>query len=266
MKDSGRSESETIPAVDGELEDALLRNAGAEAALAALLESHEAASHAGVCRWQFAVEVQFLLAHGVSINLLRSLVRAHLAEHRQETSKPDDETRKFLPLMNLSLPERTCLVLTDAGLGFARESLPRLRAQHDRAISTPLSKRASRVRPAPAWDAQRRELRFGDRLVKAYRVPAANQERVLEAFQDAGWPECLDNPLPHASDQDAKRRLHQTIQKLNQSTRSGPLRFRGDGTGQRICWELRTSEATRRKVRAQGPLEMSADERPEPET
>ena len=218
---------------------------GAEAALAALLEAYESASRAGDCRWQFAVEVPILLAQGASINLLRLLLRARLAENRQETTKPPDSKRKFLPLMNLSLPDRSCLALTDAGLALAREFFRKPRVHLEDPFPAPSAEGLPRPRRTPEWDALRRELRYGDQFVKVYRVPAANQERILEAFQVAGWPECLDDPLSYASEQDAKRRLHQTIQKLNQSTRNGPLRFRGDGTGTRICWELRTNEANR---------------------
>ena len=221
--------------------------------MAALLEAHESASRAGDCRWQFAVEVPILLANGASISLLRSLLCAGLAEHRQETSQPQDDKRKFLPLMNLSLPDRSCLVLTDAGVVLARESLGALGSQHAGSIPAPSPKGVRRARITPSWNGQRRELRYGNRLIKTYRVPAANQEQILEAFQAAGWPECLGDPLPSVSEQDAKRRLHQSIQKLNQSTRNGPLRFRGDGTGRRICWETRTSETRRRKQNNEAP-------------
>ena len=216
--------------------EVLLSGAGAESVLASLLEAYEAASQAGDCRWQFAVEASVLLAQGASINLLRSLVRARLAEHRQEKSKPQDETRKFLPLMNLSLPDRSCLVLTDAGIAYTREALQGLRAQHTSTIAGLLSKGMPQSRQTPDWDASRRELRIAGQLVKSYRVTAVNQERVLVAFQSAGWPECLDDPLPQTPDQDRKRRLHRTIQKLNHLARRELLCFRGDGTGRRICW------------------------------
>ena len=186
------------------LEGALLRTAGAEAALAALLEAYESASRAGDCRWQFAVEVPILLAQGESINLLRLLLRARLAENRQETTKPPDSKRKFLPLMNLSLPDRSCLALTDAGLALAREFFHKPRVHLEDPFPAPSAEGLPRPRRTPEWDALRRELRYGDQFVKVYRVPAANQERILEAFQVAGWPECLDDPLSYASEQDAK--------------------------------------------------------------
>ena len=164
--------------------------------MAALLEAYESASRAGDCRWQFAVEDPILLAQGASINLLRLLVGARLAEHRQETSKPPDATRKFLPLINLSLPDRSCLALTDAGLAFARKFFANL-ACDSKTRSRFIGQRIIAGATDSRLGRPTRELRYGDQLVKVYRVPAANQEQILEAFQAAGWPECLDDPLSY---------------------------------------------------------------------
>ena len=48
----------------------------------------------------------------------------------------------------------------------------------------------------PSWDAQRRVLQLGNELVKLFRVPAPNQEAVLSAFEEEGWPFRVDDPLP----------------------------------------------------------------------
>jgi hypothetical protein len=213
-------------------------------ALAALVEAADAATGAGDCRWQFAVEVHVMLRDGASVSLLRSLVRAGLVEHRQEITRPDDQARQFQPLANLSLPERTCLILTDAGMTFACEQLPNLRAAHESTATASTINGRDSSRTTPEWDALRRELRFAGQVVKVYRVPAENQERVLTAFQEAGWPACLADPLPQKPEQNASRRLHETIQKLNRIVHCKVIRFRGDGTGTRICWEIRTIEAT----------------------
>jgi hypothetical protein len=232
-----RSTHKSAAGVNAKLADALLHQSGALSALTALQEADDAAALAGDCPWQFAVEVQAMLIGGTSVNLLRWLVRAGLAEHRQEISQPADTARKFLSFANLSFPERTCLVLTDPGLAWAR--LKRVEAHTANGSPPAATQRHGRVKAAarPCWDAQRRELCFAGHLVKAYRVPAENQERVLAAFQEAGWPACLDDPLPAKPEQNASRRLHETIQKLNRTMHSKLLRFRGDGTGTRVCWE-----------------------------
>ena len=154
---------------------AYVHHPGASVVLTALREASAAAEHAGDCCWQFAVEVPVLLSASGSVSLLRSLVRAGLAEHRQEISRPADTARRFLPLANLSFPQRTCLVLTDAGMTFARENRPK----------------ASPARVAgsgcgPKWSVKTNaktplglpaaKLSFAEQVIKSYRVPAENQE------------------------------------------------------------------------------------------
>jgi len=94
-------------------------------------------------------------------------------------------------------------------------------------------------RRLPRWIAGVRELWYGNRLVKRFRVPARNQERILESFEQEQWARRIDDPLPWtASQQQAKRRLRSEIQRLN-GAHATPhlLRFRGDGTGRGIIWE-----------------------------
>lgn len=93
----------------------------------------------------------------------------------------------------------------------------------------------------PRWDAKRRELRLARRLLKRFRVPAPNQEAILAAFQEEGWPNCIDDPLPPKGDLSPQRRLHDTIKALNRKHRQRPplIRFLGNGTGKSVVWELR---------------------------
>ncbi len=79
---------------------------------------------------------------------------------------------------------------------------------------------------------------MGAAVVKQYKVPAPNQERVLAAFEEEGWPVHIDDPLPPSNDQDPKRRLHDTINSLNRNQKRSLLRFIGDGSGQGLRWEL----------------------------
>jgi hypothetical protein len=90
----------------------------------------------------------------------------------------------------------------------------------------------------PRWDYQRQELRLGDAIVKQFKVPAANQERILAAFEEEGWPVRIDDPLPPNAEQNPKRRLHDTINSLNRNQKQHLIRFTGDGSGQGIRWEL----------------------------
>ena len=89
----------------------------------------------------------------------------------------------------------------------------------------------------PFWNGK--ELWFKDRVVKRFRRLAQNQQTVLAVFQEEGWPERIDNPIPANDICDAQSRLHDTIKSLNRNhiPDPSPLRFRGDGTGTGVVWE-----------------------------
>lgn len=89
----------------------------------------------------------------------------------------------------------------------------------------------------PIWDAVRRELRLGSVVVKRFRQPAKNQEMILAAFQEEGWPPHIDDPLPGGDNVVAQDRLHDAIKKLNHQ-KLHLIRFLSDGFGQGVLWEL----------------------------
>jgi len=47
----------------------------------------------------------------------------------------------------------------------------------------------------PRWDGERCELWLGNVLVKRFRRPAPNQEAILAAFEELGWPRGSTTPL-----------------------------------------------------------------------
>jgi hypothetical protein len=82
----------------------------------------------------------------------------------------------------------------------------------------------------PHWDEDRRELHYRGRRVRRFnRSSAKNQLDVIEAFERAGWPVQIDNPLGP--------KVRQTLYDLNRGLTSRTLRFRADGTGESIIWE-----------------------------
>ena len=88
---------------------------------------------------------------------------------------------------------------------------------------------------------------MGDVLVKQFKLPSPNQETVLMAFQEEGWPPRIDDPLPPHPELDPKRRLHDTIKCLNHNQQNRLIQFHGDGTGEGVLWELlETALRTRR--------------------
>ena len=204
-------------------------------ALTQLWEAYEYSQQLRSDSWQFAVEMESLLAIGLTVSDLRWLVSKGYADHACECTAHYDTARRFRPILNLTFPKRTCFVLSPAGivLGDPRES--------DATVESPASVRFERSAGLPTvqpqWLLNRRELRLGDRVVKRYRVPSPNQELVLAAFEREGWPPRIGNPIPSRLGQDIKVCLHDTIKCLNRNQVEPLLRFRGDGTGEGVLWE-----------------------------
>jgi hypothetical protein len=192
-----------------------------------LLEALDTAREEECDPWQFAVAIQSLRSAGLTDTQLRWLLRqGHIAQ-RLERSRPGDRRRRFQRVANLSLPERACFVLTDAGSAWARNGRNKGKEPGDtgRGIK-------------PVWDRARRELRLGGVVVKRFRQPSPSQELILDAFEELGWPPRIDDPLPPCPGQDQKKRLHSTINNLNRGQRGRRIRFYGGGDGQSICWEV----------------------------
>ena len=74
--------------------------------------------------------------------------------------------------------------------------------------------------------------------MKRFKQPAANQELILEAFQEEAWPSRIDDPLHPAFDQNSKQRLHSTISNLNRCQENRLIHFEGGGDGKSVCWRL----------------------------
>jgi len=192
--------------------------------------------------WDFAIRIGTLRKAGCTDSELRWLVCRSYVDHAPEFVMPDEESRMFRhqegDTARLRFSRKTCFVLTKAGLEFAEMH----QCDKRRADSNGQSNGAGDV-PAngqckPQWDRDRQELRLGDSVIKQFKVPATNQERILATFEEEGWPIRIDDPLPPSPDQDSKRRLHDTINSLNRNQKRRLLHFVGDGSGQGIRWEL----------------------------
>jgi hypothetical protein len=88
----------------------------------------------------------------------------------------------------------------------------------------------------PRWDKAQRILYFGNEIVKRFRVPAGNQEAILDAFERLGWPAVIDNPLPSEPGMSRKYRRHFTIGRLNGRRVNKRLEFFGNGDVKKIGW------------------------------
>jgi hypothetical protein len=164
-------------------------------------------------------------------------------QHARELTLEGDDGRAFRPTGDLTFCERSCFILTEAGISAAR----RFTEPGERHLTDALTGEAGGVAGASGdvhnhpdihWDPAARKLRMNGQLVKRFKWPAANQEIVLNAFQEEGWPERIDDPLPPHADQDSKRRLSDTIKCLNRKQANPLIHFHGDGTGEGVIWEF----------------------------
>ena len=211
-----------------------------EAALVLLRDAARYAEEVGRDVWEFAVEIDVLLTAGLTRNDLRWLAYKGYASHAVETTKQSArQQRSFVRRDAILFSPRTCFVLTATGLESAERYLA---ASSSLALisSFPavVGESTHKVPLAvPNWNPISRTLHFGNVLIKEFKVPAANQERVLSAFDKESWPPHLDDPLPPASGLDAKRRLHHTIYRLNNNLKNRLIRFHGNGNGRAVRWE-----------------------------
>lgn len=187
-----------------------------------LLEAHDAAAELGWDRLRSSVSVRELWLHGATVNQLRWLLDGgHIqlvADHGGPVG-PESVAAEG----HLLGPCR--VILTGQGAALARA--------HLRGASSIVG-----ARPVPQWDAARRTLWLGASVVKQFRVPAVNQEIVLQVFEEEGWPHTIDDPIPVGRASEGKARLHDTIRRLNDRQRVRRLRFAGNGRGDGVSWEV----------------------------
>ena len=200
-------------------------------ALELLLHAYRTAACLQRDLWDFALEIDALKEAGVNQNDLRSLVCQGLTEHRMERNQRGAPHRSFGPPRSWRFHADSCFALSPKGVLVAQVA-ESCGPDFQSGRTKPLPATA----PTPLWDADRRELRLGSVVVKRFRQPARNQETILAAFEEDGWPPRVDNPLPANGDTDAVDRLHEAVKKLNRGTR-GLLRFYSDGAGLGVLWE-----------------------------
>jgi hypothetical protein len=129
-------------------------------ALAALLTAFDYAADSGLDRWEFAVEMDELLAAGAKLADLRWLIRRGLAEHAKETTIPGDPTRAFRPLAPTSFPDDACLTLTLLGAAKLRPFV-----QQDRQDA--IDSRPENAKFAPSLATGSENLKSGDQQSEA---------------------------------------------------------------------------------------------------
>jgi hypothetical protein len=202
------------------------------AGLLQLLKADGYAREVRRLNWDFAVEIENLRAAGLTNGDLRWLACKGYVEHAVETTPAGSETRRFGAEGELTFGLRSCFVLTEAGAAFVRRLAGRAR---DGAAG---AGNGTGRRAGPDWAAACRVLRVRGKVVKRFQVPAENQELILTRLQQLDWQRHIDDPLPRVSGLNPKRRLEDTISRLNKNQQNRLIRFHGDGTGRGLWWEL----------------------------
>ena len=211
-----------------------------------LLQAHNSAIACGRDPWKSAVGISSLKGCGIDDGILRMMICQKWVIHLVEILDSSDFRVEYKPESNEVFSGRSCFVLTPEGLEIA-ESLAtsEIYPMNDGKATGRKSGRANfstatdgSPYPTPCWDRERRELRIGNVVVKRFRWPADNQEQVLSAFEEEGWPSRIDDPLIPNPGVCPKRRLHDTLKCLNRKQLNEAIKFRGDGTGQGVLLEI----------------------------
>ena len=215
------------------------------AAVFELLQAAQYAEDLGGDRWVFAIEIRRLQKLGLNNTDLRWLVRKGLITQAKEVTLEGHGEREFVMNTSLKFCKRTCFILSEAGISYARSLTANV---VEPSLITGVS--SLNINPSklsngrmPFWDPITRELRLGDVIIKRFKWKGINQETVLSAFQEDGWPTVIDDPLPPKEEQDSRQRLHDTIKALNRRQEYPCIRFHGNGTGEGIRWEFVDPEA-----------------------
>jgi hypothetical protein len=203
------------------------------AALAELAIARDYARDAGCDPWEFAVELSRLTELGLTRSDLRWLVEKGYAAHAREVTREGDPARRFVSVGNTEFSPATRFLLTDAGMHLAGSSSA---APIFLRIADRFKAARSESATAPRWDVNDSILYFGDQVIKRYPRPSPNQQLILSAFEEEGWPRRVDDPLPPNRGTERKQRLRDTIRWLNRGHEVTLLAFSADGTGKGVCW------------------------------
>lgn len=106
------------------------------------------------------------------------------------------------------------------------------------AVSAPVE---PTVNDKPVWNRDTGKLIVAGELAKRVKNLgiAKNVIKILDVFQESGWPPKIDDPLPGTREPDRRARLGDAINSLNDGIVG--IRFSRDGTAEGITWELAPS-------------------------
>lgn len=110
------------------------------------------------------------------------------------------------------------------------------------------SRQGGTRRLIPHWDQETRELRWQGKVIKRLVRQAEVQSQILEAFQRAGWPRTIRDPLPADGIVPPAQRLRDAVKNLNRRLEADTIRFHTNGCGNGIEWHPLNGNSIRRPV------------------
>ena len=200
--------------------------------LIALREALEYAEDLSSSPWDFALCFDQARAFNINGNDLRWMVRKGWLKRRTKNGELVQET------LSMDVQQGSEFILSEVGLSFFDQDT----VVHEEVDSYEFCDFDDKRQPCgmskPNWNFERRELQIDGKVVKRFRAPAPNQETILSVFSEENWPARIEDPLTQCPGQDPKRRLGDTIKCLNRNQHEKLIRFRGDGTGAGVLWEI----------------------------
>ena len=222
----------------------------------------EYARNLGLESWEFAVEQESLARAGLLPIDLHWLMSRGYVEVAPRVTSPLGRHGLGQHGNGSCEEQDACYFLTKAGVAYVS---PILADGSPPSRRLPLEKGYVRdgeevhdlahCTNSPKWDRARKELRLGDLVIKQFRWSAVNQEAILMAFEEEGWPPRIVDPLPGKQDQDPKQRLHDTVKGLSHAAVDAPSGGsfghavrQPDAAGGRCRGEFRSAGAAGRAV------------------
>jgi hypothetical protein len=198
----------------------------ARAALGLLLGRYYCATSLGRPAQNLAIGWPFLSEMtGLDTAGLHSLLETGLVEHWEGVPGPW-RRRRQLPAAGFRAGPRSSFTLSPTGVALAWD-LFRPGATAAREGPCPNGE-------MPCWRASNRQLWFRGQVVLEFGRSAPNQECVLDALEELGWPPQIDDPLPHKKGKRARKRLGDTLRSLSAAQRA--IHFRVSADGRAVLW------------------------------
>ncbi len=180
-----------------------------------------------------------LEAWGVPDAILVWMMYQVHVEHLRPVSARSQCSTVWTPADSLVLRPSSGFRLTEPGAAFAEDWLASMLVPNQLGERREALSRFLLGDLLPSYDRSQRIFKWGRTVLKCFRQPSGNQERLLLAAEEMGWCEWFDDPLPRVPATNPKHRLHDTIKDLNRRQFRNLVHFKGDGTGTRVGWDFR---------------------------